>query len=478
MIGIYKHLHVGLAGLGLEAYWAQFDGLESRLLSYLSEVEQKIEKPDRIIFNFGLIDTPQKALAAGHSCRRNDIDILVIYVTTYALSSTVLPLVLRARVPVLLLNLQPANAIEYEEFNKIGSRAAMTGEWLAYCSSCPMPEIANVFRRLDIPFHQVTGMLHDDSEGWEQIAEWLNAATVVHSLTHSRLGLMGHYYSGMLDIATDLTQVSGRFGIHIEMLEVDELSSLRREVQDEIISQKLKGFAEFFEIGMDCSEMELKRAAVTAAALDQFVEENDLDMLAYYYKGTGVPENEDTMSSIILGASMLTARGVPVAGEYEVKNVIAMKIMDLLGAGGSFTEYYAMDFAEDLILMGHDGPGHIGIAQEKINVRPLLVYHGKVGNGLSVEMSVKHGPVTLLSVVEDKEHGFRLQVAEGDSVPGPILQIGNTNSRYRFPLGARRFVEQWNSHGPAHHCAIGTGHVAGQIDKLGRLLGLGFTKVC
>jgi L-arabinose isomerase len=474
----YKHLRIGLVGLGLDAYWTQFEGLEDRLLGYISEVERKIAKPNRSVFNLGLIDTPQKAVDAGHSCRRHDIDILLIYVTTYALSATVLPIVLRARVPVVLLNLQPVAAIEYESFNKMDSSIAMTGEWLAHCGSCPMPEIANVFRRVDIPFRQVTGMLHDDPECWNQIEEWIRAAEVAHTLSHSRLGLMGHYYSGMLDIATDLAQVSGRFGIHVEILEVDELSSLRREIAKETVSRKLEAFEEFFEVGKDCSEIELTRAAVTATALDRFIEKNDLDMMAYYYKGTGVAENEDTISSIILGTSMLTGRGVPVAGEYEVKNVIAMKIMDLLGAGGSFTEYYAMDFREDIVLMGHDGPGHIGIAQDKIKVRPLRVYHGKVGNGLSVEMSVKQGPVTLLSIVEDKERGFTLQVAEGESAPGAILQIGNTNSRYRFPLGARRFVEEWNSHGPAHHCAIGIGHVAGKIDKLASLLGLRCIKVC
>jgi L-arabinose isomerase len=474
----YKSLRVGLAGLGLDAYWSQFEGLEARLLGYMSEVEQKISSPDRLILNFGLVDTPQKALETGHLCRREDIDILAVYVTTYALSSTVLPLALRAGVPIVLLNLQPVAAIAYESFNQMESGVAMTGEWLAHCSSCPMPEIANVFRRLDIPFHQVTGMLHDDPECWRDIEQWLRAAAVAHRLAHTRLGLMGHYYSGMLDIATDLTQVSGRFGIHVEILEVDELSSRRRGVSEESISLKLREFADFFEIGSDCPEPELKRAAITAAALDEFVTANDLDMLAYYYKGTGVPENESTISSIILGTSMLTGRGIPVAGEYEVKNVIAMKILDLLGVGGSFTEYYAMDFAQDLVLMGHDGPGHIGIAQDRIKVRPLKVYHGKVGSGLSVEMSVKHGPVTLLSVVEDKQTGFMLQVAEGESVPGAILEIGNTNSRYRFPLGARGFVEQWNSHGPAHHCAIGTGHVAHQIDKLARLLGLNFIQVC
>ena len=360
----------------------------------------------------------------------------------------------------------------------MSDRTAMTGEWLAYCSACPVPEIANVLRRLEISFLQVTGMLHDDPVCWNELDEWLVAAQIVNTLAHSRLGLMGHYYSGMLDIATDLTQVSGRFGLQIEMIEVDQLTALRRAVTPDALESMVAETRSFFEIGDDCSEFELQRAARTTVALKQLVTENRLDLLAYFYKGTGVAENEDTMSSIILGTSMLTGQGVPVAGEYEVKNVIAMKIMDIFGAGGTFTEYYAMDFSADLVLMGHDGPGHIGIAEGRIRVRPLRVYHGKVGSGLSVEMSVKHGPVTLLSVVEDKHKGFSLLVAQGESMPGPILEIGNTNSRYRFSIGARGFAEQWNSHGPAHHCAIGTGHIAGKLRKLATLLDMDCVQVC
>jgi L-arabinose isomerase len=474
----YRHLRIGLAGLGLEAYWSQFAGLEERLNGYLGEVQKMISSDSRTVVNLGLVDTPEKALEAGHTARREDVEILLVYVTTYALSAAVLPLIKRAKVPVILLNLQPASAIEYERFNAMGDRTAMTGEWLAYCSACPVPEIANVLRRLDIPFHQVTGMLHDDSACWQELDGWLQAAEVVHGLGHSRLGLMGHYYGGMLDISTDLAQVSGRFDLHIEMLEVDELTALRSTVGESDALSKIEEFRTFFEVGKECSQEELLRAARTAVALDRLVRQKDLDMLAYYHMGSGVPDNEDTMSSIILGTSMLTGRGVPVAGEYEVKNVIAMKIMDLLGIGGSFTEYYAMDFAQDLVLMGHDGPGHISIAQDRIKVRPLVVYHGKVGAGLSVEMSVKHGPITLLSVIEDKEGGFALLIAEGESVPGAILEIGNTNSRYRFALGARKFVEAWNSNGPAHHCAIGVGHAAAQIEKVAALLGLRSVRVC
>ena len=474
----YRQLRVGLVGLGLQAYWSQFDGLEQRLLGYLGEFEKAISSERRAIVNLGLVDSAEKALHASHACRRNDIDILLVYVTTYALSSTVLPLIQRAKVPVILLNLQPGPSIDYKRFNAMESRTAMTGEWLAYCSACPVPEIANVLRRLNISFQQVTGMLHDDPVCWNDLEEWLRAAEVVHHLAHSRLGLMGHYYGGMLDVATDLAQVSGRFGLHIEMLELEELSALRAKVDLPALQEKIKGFDDFFDVDEECAAFELERAAKTSVALDQLVHAKDIDLLAYYAMGTGVAANEDTMSSIILGTSMLTGKGVPVAGEYEVKNVIAMKIMDLLGCGGSFTEYYAMDYAADLVLMGHDGPGHVGIAQDKIKVRPLHVYHGKVGSGLSVEMAVKHGPVTLLSVVEDGEHGFLLLIAEGESVAGDILQIGNTNSRYRFSIGARHFVENWNAHGPAHHCAIGVGHIAAQLERVASLLQMRAVRVC
>jgi len=403
--------------------------------------------------------------------------VLFLYVTTYALSNTVLPLVQRAGVPVIVLNLQPEAAIDYAAFNRLEDRTAMTGHWLAYCSACPVPEIANVMLRAGIPFHQVTGVL-DEEATWCEMEEWLAAARVRAAMAAMRLGLMGHYYSGMLDIMTDVTLVSIAFGAHAELLEVDELSALCAAVNADDVARRVAEFYESFDVQPDCQEDELRRAARTSVALDAFVARHDLQAMAYYYKGSGNAANEDTMSSIILGTSLLTARHIPVAGEYEVKNALAMKMMDELGAGGSFTEYYAMDFNEDLVLMGHDGPGHIAIAEGKTKVRPLKVYHGKVGRGLSVEMSVRYGPVTLLSVVEDAQHRFKLVVAEGECVAGPILEIGNTNSRYRFPPGARGFVEAWNAQGPAHHCAVGVGHVASTLRKTAALMGLGYCQVC
>ena len=473
-----RTLRIGLFGIGLDTYWPQFAGLEERLKGYLAGTAKKLGRPGVKVVNLGLVDNPGKALEAGHRFRRADVDLIFLHVTTYALSSTVLPVVRRAKVPVIILNLQPGPAIDNPNFNRMGDRTKMTGEWLAYCAACPVPEIANVFNRARIPFFQITGMLENDPQCWNQVEEWIEAAQVAWIMEHNRLGVMGHYYCGMLDIYSDLTQQCAGFGGHIEIVEVDELANLRTQVTKGEIQRRVKDFYQAFDVQADCLKMELERAARTSVAMDRLVEIHDLGSMAYYYMGVGNAANEDAISSIILGNSLLTARGVPVAGEMEIKNVQAMKILDSFGVGGSFTEYYAMDFNDDIVLMGHDGPGHIKIAQGKTKVRPLRVYHGKVGRGLSVEMSVKHGPVTVLSVVQTVDGRLKLLMAEGQSEPGPILEIGNTNSRYRFSIGARNFVENWNTHGPAHHCAVGLGHIAEKLEKLGKLLGLETVRVC
>ena len=470
-------LRIALCGIGLQAYWEQFDGLKAELEGYLRVSVQRLAGTGAEVVELGLVDSYESAVRAGRQCRQSEAEILFLYVTTYALSSTVLTLVQRASIPVIVLNLQPRSAIDYDAFNRLPSRQAMTGFWLRYCSACSVPEIANLFERAGIPFLSVTGVL-DADKTWDEISDWVQAARVKNQIRNSCLGLMGHYYSGMLDVATDITQLCISFGLHTKLLEVDELSAIRKRITEEAIAERVIEFQDVFDIQSDCPTSELARAAHTSVALDRFVEQHRLDSLAYYYKGNGNEENEDTMSSIILGTSRLTGRHLPVAGEYEVKNAVAMKILDVLGAGGSFTEVYALDYEDDIVLMGHDGPGHIGIAQGKIHVRPLSVYHGKVGRGLSIEMSVRYGPVTLLSVAEAGNKGYQLLAAHGVCEEGPTLAIGNTNSRIRFSIGAGNFVDAWNRCGPAHHCAIGIGHIAGRIEKFAQLVGLPFRQIC
>ncbi len=467
---------IGLFGIGLETYWDQFDGLLARLTGYQKQIAKRMQEFGAKVIDAGLVDSPEKAVQAGNYLKASDVDIVFLFVSTYALSSTVLPIAQKLRRPIIILNIQPVAAIDYEKFNSLGDRGAMTGEWLAHCQACSVPEIANVFNRAGIGYELVTGYLNEQTV-WDDIRDWIDASKVAGVMRNNRLGVLGHYYGGMLDVYSDLTKQAVAFGTHIELVEICEVKKYRDEANDAEIEAKIAEFYATFEVVDTCAAKEIERAARTSVALDKLIKARRLGSLAYYYEGEAGNEYENIVTSIIAGNTLLTGRNVPVAGECEVKNAQAMKIMDSFGVGGSFSEFYAMDFNDDVVILGHDGPAHFAIAEGKVQLVPLPVYHGKPGMGLSIQMTVKHGPVTLLSVVEGKD-GVFLLVAEGKSVAGPTLQIGNTNSRYSFSIGAREFINQWSKQGPAHHCAIGVGHIAGKIEKLGHILGLDVVKVC
>jgi len=474
---ISQTIKIGFFSIGLDTYWPQFKGLKGHLLGYHAQIRGELEHNGATVIDAGLVDTPDKARTAGQRFRAEGAEIVFLFVSTYALSSTVLPVVQEAGVPVVVLNIQPVAQLDYAAFNALGDRGLMTGVWLEHCQACSTPEIACVFNRAGIDYHLVTGYLLDPKV-WAEIRDWVDAARVRAAMRTNRLGVLGHYYGGMLDVYTDLTQQAAVFGTHIELLEMCELHALREAVTDQQTNAKQNEFRKQFHVSSACEPAELDCAARTAAALDTLVEKHRLGSLAYYYEGQPGNPYENIVTSVIAGNTLLTGRGVPVAGECEVKNAQAMKIMDLFGAGGSFSEFYLADFKDDVVYLGHDGPAHFAIAEGRVGLVPVPVYHGKPGKGLSIQMTVKHGPVTLLSVVQRGDGKLMLLVAEGESAPGPVLLIGNTNSRYRCAVGAKAFMNAWSKAGPAHHCAIGVGHIAGKIEKLAALLRMEVEKVC
>ncbi len=482
---------VGLFGIGLAAYWPQFKGLRERLQGYQRTVRQRLELHAQVV-DAGLVDNAPAAAAAGERFAREGVELVVCYVATYATSSQVLPAVQKAHAPILILNLQPASALAYERTD--------THEWLANCCSCCVPEIACAFARSRLDFHVVTGVLgvsrgtHGEAppdhpaalRAWAEISDWIRAASAVSQLRRSRLGFLGHTYPGMLDMYSDFTQHAAQLGTHVEVLELCDLAQRLPNPRDPTVAAKLAETKRIFEISADSPADPLARAprredllwaARVAVALDRLAADFALDGLAYYYRGLGGNDYERLGAGVILGCSLLTARGIPCSGEGDLKNCQAMKLMDLLGCGGSYTEFYAMDFDQDFLLMGHDGPFHLAIAEGQPILRGLGLYHGKRGYGVSVEARVKLGPVTLLAVTQTADGNLKLLAAAGESIPGPTLRIGNTNSRIRFAGGLHDFVNRWCHEAPTHHCALGTGQVVPVLRRVASLLKLPYVEV-
>jgi L-arabinose isomerase len=461
---------IGVFGIGLAAYWPQFAGLKQRLEGYQSEVEAQIQALGAEVISAGLVDTAELAREAGIQFAREGVDLILCYIGTYATSSQVLPVVQRTRVPVVVLNLQPVAALDYEHTD--------TGEWLANCSACCVPEISNAFARARVDFHVVSGMLRGDEKAWSEIRAWCKAAIATAALRESRIGFLGHTYPGMLDMYSDFTMIHAQTGAHVEVLEMCDLAEMVKQVTDAQVAAKKAQAREVFQIADSVSDDELAWAAKVSVGLDKLTDKFALSGLTYYYRGLDGNEYERLGAGLILGNSLLTARGIPASGEGDLKTCLAMKIMDSLGAGGSYTEFYAMDFVDNFVLMGHDGPGHIAISDQKPVLRGLGMYHGKRGAGVSVEFKVRTGPITILGMTQTADGNLKMMAAQGESIPGPILQIGNTNSRLKFALGPAEFINRWCIEGPTHHCALGVGHQMELLRKVSKLLHIPLVEVC
>jgi L-arabinose isomerase len=477
-------VRVGVFGIGLDTYWPQFAGLKERLEGYQGQIEARLGETGCSVISAGLVDNAPAARVAGDLFRQENVDLIICYTATYATSSQVVPAVQLVNRPVLVLNLQPVATLDYAHTD--------TGEWLANCSACVVPEIAGAFTRCGIKFNVVSGLLREEDgpagvRAWSEIRDWLAAARVVRSLRYGRVGFLGHTYPGMLDMYSDFTMLTAQTGLHIEILEMDDLQKRVAAVTPAEVHATLELAHRLFEVSEDSpsdplakapQKEELEWAARVAVGLDRLRQDFDLNAISYYYRGLEDNDNERLQAGVIMGNTMLTARGIPCAGEGDIKNALAMLIMDRLEAGGSFTEFYAMDFTNELVIMGHDGPFHLQIADGKPALRGLGLYHGKRGKGVSVEARVKAGPITILGITQTADGKLKLIVAEGESEPGAVLHIGNTNSRLNFKMSPAEFMDKWCEQGPTHHCAMGVGYQAGRIEKIGRLLGLEVVRVC
>lgn len=463
-----RRTRIGLVAGGLGAYWPQFPSLLPQLQASARRVSERLSDLDCEVVDVGFISDAEEGAVAAEKLRVADCDLIIGFLTTYMTATMLVPVAQRSGAPVLLLNLQPTESMDHASFD--------TGAWLAYCGACPLPEMANAFRRVGVEFRSVSGYV-EDPRAWTRIERWVKAAGVRAAFRHGRHGLLGHLYPGMMDVSSDPTLVSAQLGGHVEVLEIDDLRVRVEKVTDAETEARVDLARDIFTIDDSVVEEDFRWGARVSVALDRLVEDFSLDSLAYYHRGLDGEMHERVGAGMILGASLLTARGIPTAGEYELRTSLAMLLMDRLGAGGSFTELQALNFHDGVVEMGHDGPAHLAISARKPLLRGLGVYHGKRGWGVSVEFDVKQGPVTTCGIGQLRDGRFRIVASEGEVVPGPLLAIGNTTSRVDFGRDPGEWTDEWSGTGVAHHWALGVGHRVEELRAVSDLLGLELTVV-
>jgi len=483
-----KKARIGIYTAGLKAYWEQFPGLRERLIGYGKFIESNIS-PFGEIYNYGLVDDEISGKAAGEWLNSKNVDIVFCHSATYVISSSILPVHQICKAPVIILNLQPTASMNYEK--------TTTGEWLAHCGACPVPEIANAFNRAGIKIRIVNGLLGMDKtpeisladentaqreeaiHAWKEIGEWAMAASVKRTLQYARFGFLGNNYSGMLDMYSDFTMIQSQTGIQVQILEMCDLDRSLKTVTNTEISEKIDQIMEFFQISGDSpsdpiakkpTKEQMEWSAKVAVAQEKMVKEYDLDALAYYYHGSNDNYYEKLQSGFIVGHSLLTAAGIPCAGEGDLKTALAMKICDVLNRGGSFSEIVAVDYNKGTIILGHDGPFHIAISDEKPVLRDMGIYHGKRGSGVSVEAKVKSGPVTTIGVTQTNDGKLKMIISEGEAIKADILTIGNTQTHIKFNSTPDEYMSRWFSEAPTHHCAMSVGHNSSLFVKTADLI--------
>ena len=464
---------IGIFAVAHATYWEQFDGLYENIMGFHNDFKKLVEEQQVETIDFGMVDSSDKAYEALKRMQASDLDLVFCNMVTYATSSVFAPVIRDLNKPVVLTALQPEAALDYEHAN--------TFRQLENDNICAVPEFTCVAKRLGRPVQDVIiGMLYGDESVKRELTDWCDVAKVLHDLHGARMGMMGHVLEAMYDMHTDPTAVAAAFGVHVPLLEIEDAVRAYEEVTEEEIAQKMQLIREEFlmpdpvsdPITRKLTDEDFYQSAKSAAALDRFIKKYDLTGLAYYYEGKEASIQRRVATSFIAGNSILIGEGFPMCGEFDIKTCIAMLILDRLDMGGSFAEFHPFDFREDFILVGHDGPHHLRIAEGKPVLRSLVKYHGKPGSGASVEFKIKEGPITMLGITQDEKGSFRFIIGEGFSRKGPIPPTGNTNTRGFFEPTTREFMKKWVMEGPTHHYALGIGHRAEVIKKVADVLGI------
>ena len=474
-----KKAKIAIVSLGHYIYFKQFEGLREELMAKSDDFKAYIETDSCEIFDAGYVDCVEDAFSAVKALKKEDPDLLFIIMSTYVPSAVCAQFARYLDIPQVLVGIQPLDHLDYTN--------TTTYTQLANDDICAMPEATGVYERLGkkIPACIVAASSQKEYIK-KEVDQWVYAASAMAAFKYETIGYLGHTYEGMYDMHTDPTAFTATFGAHVKMIEMCELVRNSNEVTDAQIKVQIEEIKSTFEIcdpSIDpltdyVKDEDLEFSARQTVALQRLVSDNKLTALAYYYKSEPGNVYEQIAANLIIGNTLLTTSGIPLAGEADLKTAASMLIMKNVGGGGSFAEIHPFDVESNVVLIGHDGPHNILISNGKPRLRKLKKYHGKSGSGIGVEFSLKSGPVTLLSINVDRNGKFRMIAAEGEALPGDIPQTGNTNTRVSF--GATpvcEFLARWCEAGPTHHLALGCGHHMQTLRKFALISGIELIEV-
>lgn len=438
---------IGLLPTGHHYYWEQYPRLKQMGMGMYAKLRALLESFADIVAP-ELVDTPEKSRAAGVLFAREDVDMVLVFPFGYTPSMDMLPALQAIDVPIRILNAHEDRSYDYA--------AADTTDYLHHEGVCCVPELAGSLVNAGRKFKVRTGPFDEARLQHELQADCAGVAAA-RALRQMNIGLIGQVYPGMSDMPIDETRLLRATGHMLVRPEIEEIANAFHQVTDDQLEEMFTQFHTMYEVDRTVTREHMRFAAQAAVAYDTIIHKYDIAAFGYYWWG------EDELITQLraqsgLAVSRLAALGRPGVTEGDVKTAMAMKILDLLGGGGMFVEFFAMDFEENSILMGHDGPSNISVAQGSPRLMHLDTHHGKSGHGLGIDFDMPEGPVTLLNLTQfNAGDTFKLIYAIGEIIPGTILQIGNPNARVQMQRPLHEFIDAWCQQGPSHHIALGLG---------------------
>ncbi len=458
---------IGLLTTGHFYDWDQFPGLLERGQRMSAALRERLESIGDLVAP-EMVDTAEKARAAGDFFRKSDIDILLVFPVGYTTGMCVLPAVRDVAMPIRLLNAHEDASYDYA--------SADTATYLHHEGPCCIPEYAAGLVALGKDFRVRSGPFGSDRL-WRELRADCVGAAAARAFRDTNFGLLGETYPHMVDMPIDEHRLLAATGRMIVRPEVEEIEEAYHRVTDEQLDAMCEELRRLYRVDETVTNEHMRFSAQTCIAYEEVIAKHDISAFGYYWWGEKELITQLRAQSNV-AVSRLASMGRPGVTEGDVKTAMALKVMDLLGAGGMFVEFFAIDYDEEFLLLGHDGPTNINVAEGAPRLQHLEVQHGKSGHGLGIDFDIRLGPVTLLNVSQfDAGETFKLIYTTGEAVPGDILRIGNPNCRVRLGRPIPEFMDAWCRQGPAHHIGLGLGDHSAEIEAFGEAMGFPVVRI-